>query len=96
MSETERVAFERVEKVARLSRYGGDCYAYCMLAAGHVDLVIECGLKPYDVVPLIPIVEGAGGVITTWDGEPAKNGGRIVAAGDKRVHAEAMKILAAN
>ena len=49
-----------VEQVARLSRYGGDCYAYCMLAAGHVDLVIECGLKPYDVIPLIPIIGGAG------------------------------------
>jgi myo-inositol-1(or 4)-monophosphatase len=93
MSDSERVAFERVEKSARLSRYGGDCYAYCMLAAGHVDLVIECALKPYDVVPLIPIIEGAGGIITTWDGHPAKSGGRIVAAGDKRVHAAAMKIL---
>ena len=49
----------------RLSRYGGDCYAYCMLAAGHVDLVIETELKPYDVLPLIPIIEGAGGVVTT-------------------------------
>jgi myo-inositol-1(or 4)-monophosphatase len=93
MSAEERAIFEKVERVARLSRYGGDCYAYCMLAAGHVDLVIECGLKPYDVVPLIPIVTGAGGVITAWDGGPAKDGGNIVAAGDRRVHAEAMKIL---
>ena len=59
----------------RLSRYGGDCYAYCMVAAGHVDLVIEAGLKPYDVVPLIPIIAGAGGIITTWDGGPAKKAG---------------------
>jgi len=95
MSETERVAFQRVEKAAQLSRYGGDCYAYCMLAAGHVDLVIECGLKPYDIIPLMPIVEGAGGIVTAWDGGPAKAGGRIIAAGDKRVHAEAMKILSA-
>ena len=73
MDDAERTAFQRVEKAARLSRYGGDCYAYCMLAAGHVDLVIECQLKPYDVIPLIPIVEGAGGVMTTWDGQPAKN-----------------------
>ncbi len=93
MSADERAAFERVEKSARLSRYGGDCYAYCMLAAGHVDLVIECRLKPYDVIPLIPIIAGAGGVITTWDGGPAKAGGRIVAAGDRRVHEAAMKIL---
>ena len=88
-----RIAFERVEQVVRLSRYGGDCYAYCMLAAGHVDLVIECGLKPYDVIPLIPIISGAGGVITTWDGGSATAGGRIVAAGDTRVHEAAMKVL---
>jgi myo-inositol-1(or 4)-monophosphatase len=93
MDKTERSAFGRVEQTVRLSRYGGDCYAYCMVAAGHVDLVIEAGLKPYDVIPLIPIIAGAGGVITTWDGGPAKNGGRIIAAGDRRVHAEAMKML---
>jgi myo-inositol-1(or 4)-monophosphatase len=93
MQKPEREAFGRVENVVRLSRYGGDCYAYCMVAAGHVDLVIEAGLKPYDVIPLIPIITGAGGVITTWDGAPAKNGGRIVAAGDKRVHEAAMAML---
>lgn len=93
MDDAERAAFGRVEKVVRLSRYGGDCYAYCMIAAGHVDLVIEAGLKPYDVAPLIPIIEGAGGIVTDWDGGSAKNGGRIVAAGDKRVHAEAMAML---
>ena len=70
----------------RLSRYGGDCYAYCMLAAGHIDLVIETELKPHDVAALIPIIPGAGGIITTWDGGPAAAGGRIVAAGDRRVH----------
>ena len=93
MDKAERGAFERAEQAVRLSRYGGDCYAYCMLAAGHVDLVIECGLKPYDVIPLIPIISGAGGVITTWDGKSATAGGRIVAAGDKRVHEAAMKML---
>ena len=93
MDEAERGAFGRVEKVVRLSRYGGDCYAYCMVAAGHVDLVIEAGLKPYDVIPLIPIITGAGGVITTWDGGPAKHGGRIIAAGDKRVHEAAIAML---
>lgn len=93
MDEAEREAFGQVEQAVRLSRYGGDCYAYCMVAAGHVDLVIEAGLKPYDVIPLIPIVTGAGGIITTWDGQPANNGGRIIAAGDKRVHAAAMELL---
>jgi myo-inositol-1(or 4)-monophosphatase len=93
MNEADRQIFGRVENSVRLSRYGGDCYAYCMLAAGHVDLVIETELKPYDVLPLIPIISGAGGIITSWDGEPALAGGRIIAAGDKRVHQAAMALL---
>jgi myo-inositol-1(or 4)-monophosphatase len=93
MSARDRDLFGRVETMVRLSRYGGDCYAYCMLAAGHVDLVIESGLKPYDVLPLVPIIAGAGGVITTWDGGAPNAGGRIIAAGDKRVHAAALDIL---
>ena len=93
MNADDRAAFGRVEAAVKLSRYGGDCYPYCMLAAGHVDLVIETGLKPHDIVALIPIIEGARGVITTWEGGSAVNGGRIVAAGDKRVHAAALKVL---
>lgn len=89
-------AYRRVEGAARLVRYGGDCYAYCMVAAGHVDLVVEAGLKPYDIVALIPIVEGAGGIVTTWDGGDPTKGGAIVAAGDKRVHEAALVALAAN
>lgn len=90
----ERAAFERVEQAVRLSRYGTDCYAYAMLAAGQIDLVIEAGLKPYDIVALIPIIEGAGGIITTWDGKSAANGGRILAAANKALHAQAMEKLA--
>jgi myo-inositol-1(or 4)-monophosphatase len=93
MKEADRRCFGRVEQAVRLSRYGGDCYAYCVLAAGHVDLIIETELKPHDVLALIPIIEGAGGIMTTWENEPALNGGRIVAAGDRRVHAQAMKML---
>jgi len=93
MKDADRSRFERVESGVRLSRYGGDCYAYCMLAAGHLDLVIETELKPYDVAALIPIVTGAGGVITTWEGEAPQNGGRIIAAGDKRIHEAALKLL---
>ena len=74
------------EAQVRMTRYGGDCYAYCLLAAGFVDLIVEAGLKSYDIVALIPIIERAGGRITTWDGEPATAGGRIVAAGDPRLH----------
>jgi myo-inositol-1(or 4)-monophosphatase len=93
MNEGDRETFSRVEKAVRLSRYGGDCYAYCMLAAGHVDLVIETELKPYDVLPLMPIIVGAGGVVTTWEGGAPNAGGRIIAAGDKRVHAAALELL---
>jgi myo-inositol-1(or 4)-monophosphatase len=93
MNAEDRAAFGRVENAVKLSRYGGDCYAYCMLAAGHIDLIIETEINPHDIVPLIPIVAGAGGIVTTWEGAPAQNGGRIVAAGDKRVHAAALEML---
>jgi myo-inositol-1(or 4)-monophosphatase len=93
MNDADRIFFRKVENAVRLSRYGGDCYAYCMLAAGQIDLIIETELKPHDVVALIPIIAGAGGVITTWENEPAQRGGRIVAAGDKRVHAAALEML---
>ena len=89
----DRAAYGRVEDSVQLIRYGGDCYAYCALAAGFVDLVIETGLKPHDVVALAPIIEGAGGVITTWDGEDAAKGGRIIAAGDRAVYDEARRLL---
>jgi myo-inositol-1(or 4)-monophosphatase len=95
MQPKDRAAFGRVEEKVRLSRYGGDCYAYCMLAAGHVDLVIETELNPFDIVALIPVVRGAGGIITSWDGGPATAGGRIIASGDARTHKAAMEILKA-
>ena len=93
MNAADRASFGRVEQAVRLTRYGGDCYSYCMLAAGHLDLVIETELKPYDIAALIPIITGAGGAVTTWEGSPAPSGGRIVAAGDKRVHEAALKLL---
>ena len=93
MHDADRKNFQRVEQKVRLSRYGGDCYAYCMLAAGHVDLIIETELKPYDVLPLVPIIEGAGGVVTTWDNERPRHGGRVIAAGDRDLHAKALEVL---
>ncbi|MCJ2132331.1 histidinol-phosphatase [Methylobacterium sp. E-045] len=89
----EQDRFRSIEGAVRMSRYGTDCYAYCMLAAGQIDLVVEAGLKAHDIVALIPIIEGAGGVITAWDGSPAVKGGRIVAAGDVRLHAAALRHL---
>lgn len=90
----QRAAFERVEQQVRLSRYGTDCYAYCMLAAGQIDLVVEAGLQPYDIVALIPIIEQAGGVVTDWTGGPAERGGAIVAAATAELHAQTLAILA--
>src|SRR5262245_53342471 len=93
MNAADRAQFAKIEGAVRLTRYGGDCYSYCMLAAGHLDLVVETELKPYDIAALIPIITGAGGIVTTWDGKPAQNGGRHVAPGDPRVHEAAMRIL---
>ena len=93
VGEGDLAAFRRVEDKVRLTRYGGDCYAYCALATGSIDLVIETGLKPHDVVALAPIIEGAGGVMTTWDGDRPEQGGRIIAAGDRRVYDEARALL---
>lgn len=94
-TEDERAKFRRVEKQCRLSRYGGDCYAYGLLAMGFIDLVIEAGLKHWDVSAIFPIVEGAGGILTSWKGESAAHGGNVVAAGDRRIHAQAVQLLSA-
>lgn len=91
---SEQEAFRRLADHVLLSRFGGDCYAYGLLAMGFVDLVVEARLKPWDIQALIPIVEGAGGIITDWRGGPCTDGGRVIAAGDKRVHAAALKFLA--
>jgi histidinol phosphatase-like enzyme (inositol monophosphatase family) len=86
-------AFRRVESRVRLSRYGGDCYAFAMLAAGHVDCVIESNLKPYDIVALIPIIEGSGGIVTSWDGGTPAKGGDVVASCSALLHDQALRLL---
>ena len=85
--------FDRLSRAVRLRRFGGDCYNYCLLALGQIDLVVEADLKPFDILPLIPIIERAGGVVSTWDGGDPKDGGRILAAGDARAHAAAVEML---
>lgn len=77
-----------------LSRYGGDCYNYAMLAAGFVDLVVEDRLKSFDIVPLVPILEGAGCVVTNWQGGSPLGGGAVVAAATADLHAQALEALA--
>jgi len=94
--ESEGPAFVRLAQRVQMSRFGGDCYAYGLLAAGFIDIVVEAQLKPWDVAALIPIIEGAGGSITDWEGRPVENGGKVLATGDKRVHVEALAILSSN
>ena len=89
----ERSGFEDVCARARMSSFGGDCYAYALLAMGHLDVIIEATLAPWDVAALVPIVQNAGGVLTDWSGAPVPEGGRIVASGDLRVHAEVLEVL---
>ncbi|NBN65302.1 histidinol-phosphatase [Microvirga tunisiensis] len=91
----ELAAYDRIEAQTRLARYGTDCYAYCMVAAGLADLVIESGLQAYDIVALVPIIEGAGGIVTSWTGGSPVDGGRILASGDPRLHELVLKELAA-
>lgn len=88
-----RAAFDRIAPRARSVRYGGDCYTPCLVAAGHADLVIEVGMKAWDVQPLIPIVESAGGVISDWRGESAVNAYAVVIASNRELHAEAIAAL---
>ncbi len=85
--------YEDLAARCRLQRYGGDCYAFALLAHGQIDLVVDGALKPYDIVPLIPIIESAGGVVTTLDGRPPLHGGTVVAGGDAELHAQALALL---
>jgi histidinol phosphatase-like enzyme (inositol monophosphatase family) len=93
-TESEARAFGEIGEAAKMTRFGGDCYAYGLLAMGFIDLVIEAQLKTWDVQALVPIVTGAGGIFTSWTGSDAQGGGRVVAAGDPRVHAQALAVLA--
>lgn len=86
-------AFNRVAAKARLVRNGYDCYAYAMIAAGFMDVVIESGLEPYDIQALIPIIEGAGGIITNWTGGSAMNGGQVVASATTALHEQVLDLL---
>ncbi len=92
-NENNLAAFRRVSAAARLQRFGGDCYAYCMLALGQIDLVIEDTLQPYDIVPLIPIIEAAGGVVTDAQGKTPVAGGFVVAAANRQLYEEAMALI---
>lgn len=93
-SDADRKTFDAMSARGRMRWFSGDCYGYCLLAAGQIDVIAESGLSPHDIVPLVPIVEGAGGKITTWDGGPVTDGGSVVACGDPSLHDEVIEALA--
>jgi myo-inositol-1(or 4)-monophosphatase len=92
-TERENRAFDAIASKAQLVRFGGDCYAYGMLAHGLVDVVMETRLATYDVQALVPIIEGAGGVITSWEGNDPQQGGSVLACGDPALHAQLLRVL---
>jgi histidinol-phosphatase len=89
----KRTAYDRLENTVRLARYGCDCYAFAMLAAGYTDIVTDAGLQTYDIAALIPLIEQAGGVVSTWSGGSAVDGGDILAAATPELHAAALEIV---
>ncbi|HXC91764.1 MAG TPA: histidinol-phosphatase [Stellaceae bacterium] len=91
----DAAAFGRISAAVKLTRFGADCYAYGLVAAGFVDLVLEASLKPYDFCAVAPVVEGAGGVATDWRGSALglASDGRVLVAGDRRSHEAALTLL---
>ena len=89
----ESVAFEALSSTVQMTRFGVDSYAYCLLAAGYIDLVVESGLGFYDIAALIPIIESAGGVVSDWEGRAVRGGGRVIAAANEQLHQQALTIL---
>lgn len=92
-SSNHQPRYAALEQTAKLTRYGCDCYAYAMVAAGQIDLVAEAGLSNYDIAALIPIVEGAGGLVTSWEGTSAAQGGTILASANPDLHKKALEAL---
>ena len=93
-SDENQSHFQRLRAAAQLTRYGGDAYFFCMLASGHLDIAMDCGLQPYDITPLLPIVTGAGGVAAEWTGGDLRQGGNVITAGSQALLEEALAIMA--
>ena len=85
--------YQELTSRCRLQRWGGNCYGFALLAQGCIDLMIDSMLMPYDIVPLIPIIEGAGGIVTDLHGNPPLQGGTVIAAANASLHAAALKIM---
>ncbi len=93
-SEENQRRFQALRAKAQLTRYGGDAYFFCMMAAGHIDIAMDCGLQPYDITPLLPIVTGAGGFAAEWTGGDIAKGGNVITAGSHALLDEALAIMA--
>ena len=89
----EHAAIERLESQVKLSRYGTDCYGAALVAAGYADIWIEAGLQPYDIVGIVPVIEQAGGIVTTINGDRPEDGGTIIACGSSDLHSEAIAVF---
>lgn len=94
-NKSDQKSFERLSKKVKSTRLGGDCYSYCLLADGLVDIVVESGLKPWDIRALVPIVSNAGGIINTWESKSVSGGGRIIATTNKELFKKSQKLLKA-
>jgi len=92
-TESLQRAFQRLTARVRAVRWGGDCYTPCMIAAGHADLVVEAGLKPWDIQPLIPVLQAAGAVVSDWSGGPADYSDKVVIAANPQLHQQALAAL---
>lgn len=96
LSDATTAAYDRLEADVKLARYGLDCYGYAMLAAGHGELVVEEGLKDVDIAAMIPLIEEAGGIVTTWSGKSAVKGGQVIAAANQAIYDKAIEYLASH
>ncbi len=93
-NQAEQGAWQALRQSARLARYGCDAYAYAMVAAGKLDVVIECGLTAWDIDGPIPVVAGAGGLVRDWEGQPmGQSGGRAIIAGDAAILSQALAVM---
>ncbi len=92
-TEQERTFLKRMITASRSIRYDGDAYFFCLVACGQMDIALDAGLQSYDIAPLVPIIEGAGGIVSTWDREPATKGGNIIAAASRQLYEDALALL---
>ncbi|ACC76568.1 inositol monophosphatase family protein [Paraburkholderia caribensis] len=97
-TEAQRTSYRKLADAVSVYRYSGDCANYAGLVAGHCDLVVESGLSPHDYLPMVPLIERAGGIITDWDGRPLSesSAGHVLAGATPQLHALAKQILLGN